>query len=128
MNKKRILVVDDEPDIVETIRYNLQLEGYDCLAANDGFTALGKARREHPDLIILDVRLPKMNGYQVSRLLKFDKNFKHIPILMLTARAREEDRTLGESTGADEYITKPFDMNVLLGHVKRYLESSSAKS
>jgi len=122
MNKKRILIVDDEPDIVETIRCNLELEGYDCLVAYDGFTAIEKAHREQPNLIILDVRLPKKNGYQVSRLLKFDKNFKHIPILMLTARAREHDRMIGKSTGANEYITKPFEMSELLGHVKRYLE------
>jgi len=123
MDKKRILIVDDEPDIVETIRYNLELEGYQCLVAYDGYTAIETVHREHPNLIILDIRLPKKNGYQVSRLLKFDKNYKDIPILMLTARTREEDKLIGMNTGADEYLTKPFEMSDLLGHVRNKLES-----
>ena len=124
MKKKKILIVDDEPDIVDTIKFNLELDGYDCLVSYDGLNAIEKVHREIPDLILLDVRLPKRNGYQVCRLLKFDEKYKHIPILMLTARAQQSDRQLGKNTGADEYITKPFEMDELVRHVKRYLEKS----
>jgi two-component system, OmpR family, alkaline phosphatase synthesis response regulator PhoP len=122
MAKKRVLIVDDEQDIVETIKFNLELGNTECIEAYDGEEALLKAKKEHPDLIIMDVMMPKMNGYKVCRLLKFDESFKHIPIIMLTARAQEKDIELGEETGADEYITKPFDMDKLLDLVKEYLK------
>ena len=122
MAKKKILIVDDEPDIVETIKFNLELEGIECTAAYDGEEALSKAKKENPDLIILDIMLPKINGYKIARLLKFDELYKHIPIIMLTARTQEKDISLGEQTGADEYITKPFDMERLVAPVKKYLK------
>jgi len=121
MNKKKILIVDDERDIVETIQFRLELEGLECLAAYDGEEALLKAERENPDLILLDIMLPKINGYKVARLLKFDELYKHIPIIMLTARTQETDIKIGEETGADEYVTKPFNMDELVGLVKKYL-------
>ena len=124
MAVKRILIVDDEPDIVETVKFSLELEGYHCLVSYDGLEAIEKVHQEMPDLIILDVRLPKKNGYQVCRLLKFDEKYKHIPILLLTARAQQSDRLIGKQTGADEYITKPFEMDELVRSVKRYLEKS----
>jgi len=121
MDQKRVLIVDDEPDIVETIKFTLELENIECIEAYDGEEALLKAKSENPNLILLDIMLPKINGYKVCRLLKFDESYKHIPIIMLTARAQEKDVELGEETGADEYVTKPFEMETLVEMVKRYL-------
>jgi DNA-binding response OmpR family regulator len=122
MDKKRVLIVDDEPDIVETIKFNLELENIECIEAYNGEIALAKAKKEHPDLILLDVMLPKIHGYKIARLLKFDLDYKHIPIIMLTARAQEGDIKIGEEVGANEYVTKPFDMDMLIALVKKYLK------
>ena len=121
MDKKKVLIVDDEPDIVTALKFNLELENFECIEAYDGEEALLKAKNENPDLILLDIMLPKINGYKVSRLLKFDESYKHIPIIMLTARAQEKDIKVGEETGADEYITKPFEMDKLMSVIKKYL-------
>ena len=121
MQKKRILIVDDEPDLIETIQVSLELEDHECIVAFDGFRGLDRARNEKPDLIILDVMLPGMNGYKVCRLLKFDVKYKHIPIIMLTAEAQEKDRLTGKEAGADFYMTKPFSADKLLAKVKEYL-------
>jgi len=121
MSKKRILVVDDEVDLVETIRFSLELEGYEVLVAYNGEEALNQARKENPDLILLDLMLPKLDGYKVCRLLKFDERYKRIPILMLTAKIQEKDKVIGMETGANEYITKPFEMDKLMDKVKNYL-------
>lgn len=122
---KKILIVDDEKDIVETLKFLLESEGLNCITAYDGEEALNKAKTENPDLVILDVMLPKINGYKVCRLLKFDIKYKKIPILMVTARSQDEDKVIGEETGADEYITKPFDIEELVATVKKYLNSSN---
>ena len=121
MNPKKILVVDDEVELVKTIQFSLEVEGYTVLASNDGEDALSQARKESPDLILLDIMLPKLDGYKVCRLLKFDERYKHIPILMMTAKTQEKDKILGMETGADEYITKPFDMDELMEKIKAYL-------
>ena len=121
MNPKKILLVDDEVDLVETVRFPLEMEGLNVMVSYNGEDALNKARKESPDLIILDLMLPKLDGYKVCRLLKFDERYKHIPILMLTAKTQEKDKTLGMETGADEYITKPFEMDYLMEKVKAYL-------
>lgn len=121
MSQKRILVVDDELDLVETVRFALELEGYEVLVAHNGEEALNLARKESPDLILLDLMLPKLDGYKVCRLLKFDERYKHIPILMLTAKTQEKDKAMGFETGANEFITKPFDMDDLMKKVKGYL-------
>jgi DNA-binding response OmpR family regulator len=121
MKPKKILVVDDEVDLVETVRFPLEMEGFDVLVSYNGEDALSQARKEKPDLIILDLMLPKLDGYKVCRLLKFDERYKHIPILMLTAKTQEKDKILGKETGADEYITKPFEMDYLMEKVKAYL-------
>ena len=118
MNPKKILVVDDEVDLVETVRFPLEMEGYHVLVSYNGEDALNQARKENPDLILLDLMLPKLDGYKVCRLLKFDERYKHIPILMLTAKTQEKDKVLGLETGADEYITKPFEMDVFIGKGK----------
>ena len=121
MNPKKILVVDDEVDLVKTIQFALEAEGYQVLVSHNGEDALNQSRKEKPDLILLDLMLPKLDGYKVCRLLKFDEQYKHIPIMMLTAKTQQKDRLLGMETGADEYITKPFDMEELMEKVKAYL-------
>jgi len=124
MSQKKILVVDDEVDLVETIRFPLEMEGFNVLVSYNGEDALNQARKEKPDLILLDLMLPKLDGYKVCRLLKFDERYKHIPILMLTAKTQEKDKLLGKETGANEYITKPFDIDELMKKVKMYLSKA----
>ena len=122
MEQPKVLIVDDEPDIVESIKFRLEIENINCIVAYDGEEALAKAKKENPALILLDVMLPKINGYKVARILKFDANYKNIPVIMLTARTQKKDIKTGEETGADEYVTKPFDMEALVVLVKKYLE------
>jgi len=122
MGKKKILVVDDEVDLVKTIQFYLELEGYQVLASYNGEDSLNQARKENPDLILLDIMLPKLDGYKVCRLLKFDEKYKHIPILMMTAKTQEKDKLIGKETGANEYIIKPFDMEELTQMIKAYLK------
>lgn len=116
---KRVLIVDDEQDIVETIQFVLEAQGYECICAYDGEVGLKRAKDNTPDLIVLDVMMPNINGYKISRLLKFDAKYKNIPILMLTARSQKEDKLIGEETGADIYMTKPFDIEELVNNVKK---------
>jgi len=120
--KKRVLVVDDELDMLMVIKLRLEASGYEVVTATDGLEGLNVARKTKPDLIVLDVMLPKMNGYKVSRFLKFDEEYKHIPIVMLTALAGEEDRSTGIETGANAYITKPFETQELVDTVRRFLQ------
>jgi DNA-binding response OmpR family regulator len=122
MEKKKILLVDDEVDLVKTIQFSLELEGYKVLVSYNGEDALNQARKENPDLILLDIMLPKLDGYKVCRLIKFDEQYKHIPILMMTAKTQEKDKLMGKETGANEYITKPFDIDELMKKVKAYLK------
>ncbi|NQT47138.1 MAG: response regulator [Candidatus Omnitrophica bacterium] len=121
MAKKRILLVDDEKDLIETLAFRLEANEYEVLKAYDGQEGLDKARKEKPDLIILDLMLPKMDGYKVCRMLKFDEKYKQIPIIMFTARAQDSDKKMGEEVGADGYITKPFDPKALLDKIKELL-------
>ena len=118
---KKILIVDDEQDIVESLKFVLESCNYVCFCAYNGEDGLKLAREIMPDLIILDVMMPRINGFKISRLLKFDKKYKDIPILMVTARTQEEDKLIGEETGADEYITKPFDLDDVLKIVQKYI-------
>lgn len=118
---KKILIVDDEQDIVETLKFMLEAQGYECFCAYDGEAGLAKAKEIIPDLMILDVMMPKMNGYKISRLLKYDSKYKDIPILMVTARSQDEDKLIGEETGVNEYITKPFELDDVINKVKEYL-------
>lgn len=121
MGKEKILVVDDSPTVVEIVKSILESEGYEVLTAGDGLEGLNKARNEAPDLIILDVMLPKMQGYQVCRLLKFDDNYKDIPVIMYTSKDQEESKTTGMKTGADAYLIKPVEPEKLLDTVKEHL-------
>lgn len=119
---KKILIVDDEQDIVESLKFVLETANFTCYCAYNGEDGLRLAKELVPDLIILDVMMPKINGFKISRLLKYDAKYKNIPILMVTARTQEEDKLIGEETGADEYITKPFELDKVLKKVEQYLK------
>ncbi len=118
MGGKRILLVDDEKDLADMVRMRLEAQGYSVISAYDGQDGLEKARSEKPDLIILDLMLPKIDGYKICGLLKADARYNKIPIIMFTARAQEADRKMAEEIGADAYITKPFEPKVLMGKIK----------
>jgi len=122
---KTILVVDDEPDIVEIIQYNLEKSDFEVVVAEDGPGALEKAREEAPDLIVLDLMLPGLEGTDVCRLLKQDERTRSIPILMLTAKSEEMDRIIGLELGADDYVTKPFSPREIVLRVRNILRRRS---
>ena len=119
---KKILIVDDEQDIVESLKFVLEASDFTCYCAYNGEDGLRLAKELVPDLIILDVMMPKINGFKISRLLKYYAKYKNIPILMVTARTQEEDKLIGEETGADEYITKPFELDEVVKKVEQYLK------
>ena len=113
--QKTVLIVEDEKNIVDILRFNLQRDGYRTCEAYDGADGLDKARTQNPDLILLDVMLPKMNGFDVCRTLRGEGN--NVPVIILTAREEETDKVLGLEIGADDYITKPFSMRELIARV-----------
>lgn len=115
---EKILIVEDEPALQETLSYNLARQGYSVEVAGDGITAIDLARRIHPDLLVLDIMLPGLDGFEVCRILRQEMN---VPIIMLTARDDEIDRVVGLEVGADDYITKPFSMREFLARVKAHL-------
>lgn len=124
----KILVVDDEPDAVELISFNLKAAGFEVVTAGDGSQALKAARLYAPNLIILDVMLPEIDGLEVCKLLRRDPATARIPIIMLTARAAEIDRVLGLELGADDYVTKPFSHRELILRVKKLLDRPASTS
>lgn len=124
--KPKILVVDDEPDAVEMLEFNLKSNGYDVVTAADGEEALAKARSVLPNLIVLDLMLPEVDGMEVCKILRRDQRTSGIPIIMLTAKAAEIDRVLGLELGADDYVTKPFSIRELVLRVKRLLRTETA--
>jgi len=119
--KKNILVVDDDPLVVKILKQPLERAGYDVNVASQGLEALQKVKEKRPDLIILDILMPLMDGFKVARFLKFDKRFKDIPIIVLTSRATEGERKMGEKVGANEYLYKPFRLPHVMDVVNRYL-------
>lgn len=121
---KKILVVDDEELIVKMVGLRLKANGYEVISAGDGKEGLAKAKEEFPDLIILDVMMPGMDGYKVCGLLKKDTRFAKIPVIMFTAKAQVDDKKIGEEVGANAYITKPFDPQVLLAKIRELLGES----
>jgi DNA-binding response OmpR family regulator len=125
---RKILVVDDEPVLVETIAYNLQQAGYQVTTAVDGASALEAARRETPDLVILDILLPEMDGLEVCRQLRREHTTSTTPIMMLTAKGDEIDKVVGLEVGADDYVTKPFGRRELLARVRALLRRADYPS
>lgn len=119
--KKRILLVEDETDMAYAVTLQLEAKGYEVIPAADGQEGLDKARKEKPDLIILDLMLPKIDGYKVCRMLKFDSKYEKTPVILFTARAQESDKKTGRDVGADAYITKPFEPRVLLDKIRELL-------
>ena len=121
--KKHVLVVDDDPLVVKILREPLERAGYSVNTASHGLEALKKVKEKRPDLIILDILMPLLDGFKVARLLKFDKRFKDIPIIVLTSRATEGERKMGEQVGANEFLYKPFRLPQVLDVVQRYLNA-----
>lgn len=119
--RKSIVVVEDEPDILEVLSYNLRREGFEVATSDDGEKGLSLIRKRKPDLVLLDLMLPKMDGLDVCRTLKNDPSTGHIPIIMVTARGEESDLVLGLEIGADDYVTKPFSPKELVARVKAVL-------
>ena len=118
---KRVLLIEDDRDIVELVRYNLEREGFQVAAANDGATGLVQVRKSPPDMLLLDLMLPKLSGLEICRDIRRDQALNRLPILMLTARGEEADRVVGLEMGADDYVTKPFSPRELVARVKALL-------
>jgi two-component system phosphate regulon response regulator PhoB len=121
MARQKILVVDDEDEILELLDYTLKKEGYQVTCAANGEEAVEKARSEVPDLVLLDLMLPEVDGLEVCRILKHDNRTSHIPIVMLTAKGEEADIVAGLELGADDYVTKPFSPRVLVARLRAVL-------
>lgn len=122
----KILIVDDERMLAETIAYNLQKEGFEVVMAHDGETALAKAKAEQPELVVLDLMLPKISGWEVCRALRQSPDYRlDAPVLMLTARGEEADKVLGLELGADDYLVKPFGMRELVARVRALLRRAT---
>ncbi len=117
--KKKILLVDDEPDIQVIISGRLTALGFEVLIAKDGQEGLDLARKESPDLILLDLMLPKLDGYKVCRMLKFDKAFENIPVVIFSAKGSDADKKLAEQVGADAYMVKPFDLKLFTETIRK---------
>ena len=124
----RILIVDDEPDLLVVLRFGLEAAGFEVLEASDGERGLDMARTERPDLLVLDLMLPRMDGYKVCRALKFDERYRQLPIFILSARSGETDRRLAMDLGADEYITKPYEVKELVARVRARLQPAAGQN
>ena len=127
MAKEKILIVEDEKDIVKMLDYNLKKEGFKTLSAHNGEDGLDMARKENPDLILLDLMLPEMDGMDVCKAIKNEAKTSHIPIIILTAKAQETDKIVGLELGADDYMTKPFSPRELIARIKAVLRRMKEK-
>ena len=127
MAKGKILVVDDEIYIVHILDFSLGMEGYDVVTATDGEQAIEKAAREKPDLIVLDIMMPKLDGYETCKLLKADPATRAIPVILLSAKGRNVDQKVGFEVGADDYITKPFSPRKLVERINSILGQTSSQ-
>lgn len=127
MGTKRVLVVDDEPDLVELVSYNLKKEGFLVSSASDGEEALKKIRGEKPDLVVLDLMLPGIQGMELCRIIRKDPRTENLPIIMLTAKGEEMDKVVGLEIGADDYLAKPFSPRELIARVKAILRRTSIR-
>jgi len=127
MSKPKILIVEDERSLVEVLRINLEREGYETSVASDGVEGLRQARLKSPDLIVLDLMLPLKGGLDVCRELKADPKTRNVPVVMVTARAEESDQLVGFATGADDYVTKPYSVKVLIQRIKKELRRAQTR-
>jgi DNA-binding response OmpR family regulator len=118
----KILVVDDEADLVSVLRFGLEVEGFEVISASDGEQGLSMARDSGPALVLLDLMLPKLDGYKVCRALKFDERYRTIPVFILSARSGDDDRRLALDMGADAFITKPYEMKELVAKIRARLQ------
>jgi DNA-binding response OmpR family regulator len=122
---KRILIVEDDPSVLRATSFILEKEGYEVLTAVDGLGGLKKAKEENPDLLILDVMLPGIDGFEICHSLRAEAQTAHLPILMFSAKGQETDKTTGLKVGADEYLVKPVDREVLISKVATWLSAKS---
>jgi two-component system alkaline phosphatase synthesis response regulator PhoP len=127
VDRKRILVVDDEIYIVHILEFSLTMEGYEVMTASDGEEALRVIDTERPDLVVLDIMMPRLDGYEVCRRLRQDEQFSSLPVILLSAKGRPVDRESGLEAGADDYITKPFSPRKLVEKIRVLLEQQSLK-
>jgi two-component system alkaline phosphatase synthesis response regulator PhoP len=127
-SRGKVLIVDDEPDLVRILQFGLQSAGYAVECAGDGQEGLKKARESRPDVILLDLMLPKLDGYKVCRLLKFDERYKQIPIVILSARTQEGDQALAMEMGANVFVTKPYEFAEILAHVETLVKTPTSRS
>jgi phosphate regulon transcriptional regulator PhoB len=118
---KNVLIIEDDRDIVELVRYNLEQEGFRVVAQSDGVSGLAQVKKSPPDLLLLDLMLPKLGGLEVCKAIRREQSLNRLPILMLTARGEESDRVVGLEIGADDYVTKPFSPRELVARVKALL-------
>jgi DNA-binding response OmpR family regulator len=125
---RKILVVDDEPHIAQIMKLTLEYSGYEVTVAGDGAEGLKMAKEWEPDLILLDLMLPNIDGFKVCRLLKFDQKYRHIPIILVSAMGETKDKELGKQVGADLYISKPFKQEELVAQVENLLKQRSGLS
>jgi len=121
MSKGRILVVDDEIYIVHILDFSLGMEGYEVITALDGEQALERLKKDRPDLIVLDIMMPKLDGYEVCKAIKSNPETRHIPVILLSAKGRNVDQKMGYDVGADDYITKPFSPRKLVERINQLL-------
>src|SRR5690349_8893586 len=128
MSRSTVLVIDDEKDLLELVRYNLEKEHLDVITATDGASGLEIGLRHKPDLVLLDLMMPGMNGMEVCKQLRSDARTSRVPIIMLTAKASETDKIVGLEMGADDYITKPFSVRELLARVRAVLRRSGPEA
>ena len=120
---EKILLVEDDLYASETLKFALEAKGHKVTLATNGRDALNMVNSEIPQLIILDIMMPKMDGYHFCRLLKFDAKFQHIPVIIVSSKIQEADKKLGLACGGNEYITKPYDLNMLINTVEKYLDN-----
>lgn len=122
-DKELVLLVDDDLYAIETLKFALDAKGYEVITAANGKDALNLVREKHPQLIVLDIMMPKMDGYHFCRLIKFDARFKDIPIIIVSSKIQEADKKLGIACGGSEYVTKPYDINNLISLIEGYLKT-----
>lgn len=127
MNPSKVLVIEDESDIRELIHFHLLKENYHVLLAGDGEEGLRLTKKERPDLILLDIMLPKIDGLKVCQKIKANPQFKHIPIIIITAKGTEEDMVMGLDLGGDDYLTKPFSPKILMARIRSQLRKSQSR-